>query len=250
MQYLTPADLLAKGLNLEMPDGYEMQQLPPGTTCAITGQPITQGYPVRKMVTDATAEFLDAFRGGVDGYVSELAGRCLKNADPRKGNPTARSFFFFENGPYHSPLISRESAQKQGRACWSDLVREVWPERQGQICLVLVTTDNKKRLWIRARVGALGGKTPVMLYDAELALNEVRLIDWPKLLECLNIVEDVYTAGFGKDAIREGLFSSAKGLKENGFTMTRELENTLKSWRSAPEFLMAVLIAQKKEVTQ
>lgn len=246
-RYLTPADLLMAGLNLRMPDGYHLDSCPPGTHCAITGQPISFGYRAQDMTGEATAEFLDCFRGGVHGWVSEAAGRCFKNADPRKGNPTSRSFLIFHNGPCWTPLISREAATEQGRGCWSDLIREVWPARQGQICLALITTDTKKRLWPRARVGALGCRTPVMLYDGELAINEVRMIDWPRLIECLDAVEEVYSAGFSKDSIQEGLFGNAKAVKENGFARTRFLENWLKPWRETPEFLMALLVAQKRE---
>jgi hypothetical protein len=246
-QYLTPADLLAAGLDLRMPEGYKPEPCPPGTHCAITGQPIIEGYRVHDMTGEATAEFLDCFRGGVHGWVSEAAGRCFKNADPRKGNPTSKSFLMFHEGPCHVPLINREAAREQGRACWSDLVWEIWPAMQGRICLIIITTDTKKRLWIRARVGALGCRTPVLLYDGELALNEVRMIDWPRLIECLALVEEVYSAGFSKDSIRECLFGNAKAVKEAGFAHARFMENSLKYWRETPEFLMALLVAQKKE---
>lgn len=59
--YLTPADLLAEGLALPAL-ATPPQPVPERTCCAITGQPITQGYPVADMVTGATAEFLDCFR--------------------------------------------------------------------------------------------------------------------------------------------------------------------------------------------
>lgn len=126
--YLTPADLLAEGLALPAL-ATPPQPVPERTCCAITGQPITQGYPVADMVTGATAEFLDCFRGGLAGWVSEAAGRCFKSANPRLGNPCARSHLIFAGGPAYMPLIARESAARQGRRCWSDLVREVWPEQ-------------------------------------------------------------------------------------------------------------------------
>jgi len=246
-KYLTPADLIAEGLGLSLAEGLAAEEVPVGTTCAITGQPITHGFRVADMVTDATAEFLDCFRGGVHGWVSENAARCFKNADPRRGNPTARSFLIFEDGPCYVPLINREAAKEQGRACWSDLVRGVWPEYQGRTCLAIITTDTKKRLWIRARVGALGCRTPALLYDSELALNEIRMIDWRALLDCLDLVEEVYTHGFGKEAIIENLFGGATAAKALGFLETSELERRLGAWRSRSEFPMAVLIAQKKE---
>lgn len=245
--YPTPADLIAEGLGLSLSDGLQAEEVPAGTTCAITGQPIARGFRVADMVTDATAEFLDCFRGGVHGWVSENAARCFKNADPKKGNPTARSFLIFQGGPCYVPLINRAAAREQGRPCWSDLVREVWPERRGQICLAILTTDTKKRLWPRARVGALGSKTPVLLYDGEMALNEVRLIDWEALVDCLELVEEIYTCGFGKEAIAEGLFFNMTVAMKVGIDFTLRLEKRLVSWRARPEFAMALLIAQRKE---
>ena len=243
---LTPADLLARGLDLP-PLPTLPGDVPLGTCCAITGQPISVGYPVGDMVTGATAEFLDCFRGGVSGWVSESAARCFKNADPRHGNPTARSILAFEDGVCWMPLIARKSAQEQGRAAWSDLVREVWPARQGQQCLILLTTDTKKRIWIRARVGALGSRTPIMCYDSGSGLNEVRLIDWEALIKCLNLVEEVYTRGFPKVVIADHLVGAWKTVQEVGMSETRRLEANIKSWRLRLEFRVALLIAQKHE---
>ncbi len=244
--YNTPADLLVRGLALP-PLPQEPQTVLAGTCCAITGQPITAGYPVADMVTGATAEFLDCFRGGVDGWVSEAAARCFKSADPRSGNPCARSHLVFADGTYYGPLISRESAQVQGRACWSDLVRGIWPARQGEQCLIVLTTDTKKRLWIRARVGALGSRTPVLVYDAGMALDQVRLLDWPALLDCLDLVEEVYSGGFPKQAIIDSLYGLTKAIEQVGLAQTRAWERLLNVCRPRAEFAVAVLIAQKRE---
>jgi hypothetical protein len=250
MTFLTPADLLATGLQLPALDMTPVE-VPEGVTCAITGQPIAVGYPVADMVTKATAEFLDCFRGGVDGWVSEAAARCFKSANPRVGNPCARSHLVFADGTYYMPFISRDSAAKsEDRPCWSDLVREVWPERAGQQCLIMLTTDTKKRLWIRARVGCLGSQTAMLVYDSGSALNEVRLIDWPRLIDCLDIIEAIYTAGFSKAAIGESLYGQTKAIGEVGIRQAREWENQLRGWRPRPEFAVALLIAQKQEQEQ
>jgi hypothetical protein len=153
----------------------------------------------------------------------------------------------FEDGTYHHPLISATSAVAQGRPCWSQLVRDVWPERRGQPVIIILTTDMKKRLWINARVGALGRSTPMLIYDNGYCLNEVRYLSWPKLIECLDFVEDVYTRGFPKPAIQVSLYSASKAVKELGLAATRRLENELANWRTRPEFLPALLIAQKWE---
>lgn len=245
--FLTPADLLARGLglpSLEKPP----RPTPPRTVCAITGQPIALGYPVSQMVTEATAEFLDCFRGGVDGWVSEAAARCFKSADPRKGNPCARSVLAFADGSLWQPLIAREQALEQGRPCWSDLARSVWPERAGQQMLAILTTDTKKRLWIRARVGSLGHRTPLLYYDGKTAGNEVLLLDWPSLLECLALIEEVYSQNFPKQAMAESLYGFTKAVNVIGFAQTRAYERQLALWRERPEFRPALLMAQKAPI--
>ncbi len=244
--YLTPADLLARGLALQ-PVAERAVDLPPGTCCTITGQPIGRGYRVADMVTGATAEFLDCFRGGVHGHVSEAAARCFRSANPRTGNPCARALLIFEDGTAFGPLINRSSALAQGRPCWSDLVRAVWPERQGQRCLAILTTDTKKRLWIRARVGALGPRTPILYYDGKMAGNEVLLVDWPALLSALHLVEQVYQIGFPKATIADGLYAAGKVAQAVGLAEVRRHERALAPWRGTAEFRVALLIGQRQE---
>lgn len=279
----TPADLLAQGLRLPLlPE--PPRPIPGGGWCAITGQPLTAGYRVADVTSTATAEFLDTFHGDAHGWVSENAARCYKNADPRQGNPTAKSFFIFPDGPAEQPLLDRDAeaharealakaqaklaaagpeddreklekavaaAEKrilavQGRPCWSDLVRQVWPVHQGKICLVLLTTDTKKRLWPRARVGALGAKTPVYLHDG--ALSRVEFINWPGLLRVLDLVEEVYAAGFSKSYLRAGLYGATQALAQVGYRQMASWEQALYGLRPLAEFQMALLIAQKKEI--
>jgi hypothetical protein len=244
--YETPADYIARGLGIA-PLAMPPTAVPDGTRCAISGKPIAAGYPVSFLVTDATSEFLDMFRGGLFGYVSDEAARCWKLSDPRLGNPTARAFLIFGDGICYMPMISRESARAQGRPCWSELVREVWRERARQRMVCILTTDQKKRLWPRARVGALGNRTPVLLYDAGLSLNETALIDWPVMLDCLAAIEEAYGVGFSKAAIRESLYENANIMREFGFIPTRNIERRLRERRGRREFDMALLIAQKQE---
>ena len=244
MSDFAPADFLARGLGLG-PLSEPPVAVPVGTCCAITGQSLIAGYPVADMVTDTTNEFLDCFRGGVGGWVSENAARCFKNASPRDGNPTARAVMVFEDGTYFNPLISLASAVAQGRPCWSRLVREVWQTHCAQRVLIILTTDMKRRLWIRARIGALGPQTPVLYYDSETAGNEVLLINWPRLLECLDLVEEVYVAGFPKAAIRESLYSTTRAIEQVGWVGMRQYERAVAPWRGTPEFQVACLIAQK-----
>ncbi len=244
MPYLTPADLLSAGLNLPALD-IPPVTVPAGMHCSITGQPIAAGYRVADMVTEATAEYLDCFRGGTEGWVSEAAARCFKAANPRKGNLVARSVLVFDGEPAHLPLIDHIEAHKQDRPCWSELVRQVWPSYAGRHCLIILTTDTKKRLWIRARVGALGPMTPALYYDGKTAGNQVLMLDWPKMIDCLDLIEVIYALGFPKAAISENLLLVYTIAVRIGITKTLAWEEELVSWRERPEFQFALLIAQK-----
>ncbi len=240
---MTVPDLLVRGLDLPPVDTTEPVAVPAGTTCAITGQSIVEGYPIQTLCSDATAEYLDTFRGQPCGYLGEAASRAF-----RWQRQTSLAAMIFADGTCYRPLISRTSAaQDPARPCWSDLVRAVWPERRGEECLILLTTEMKKRLWPRARAGVLGSATALYLYDASYSVAESRVVDWPALLECLGLVEEVYTAGFVKDRIRHGLWSYHRMVEEVGIAQSACWERALAGWRARPEFLSALLIAQKQE---
>lgn len=238
--------LLASGLRLP-PLPEPPIPVPPGTVCATSGEPLAHGYPVERVVTDATGEFLDTFHGDVHGWVSDSAARCYTSADPRRGNPCARSVLAFADGTLHSPLIAREAARAQNRACWSQLVRDVWPDRAGQVMLAIITTDTKKRLWMHARTGVLGERTPIFCYDPETALHGIRYISWPRLITCLDCVEEIYSAGFPKQALRVSLYTAGKIAQTVGLSTTRRMEAALSAWRSSQEFAIALLMAQREE---
>lgn len=259
-EFRSAAEMLVAGLSLppasDAKGPVPPTACPPGTRCAISGRAITEGYPVASIVASETSEMMDCFRGGMDGWVSEPVARAFKSANPRAGNPCAKSTVVLSAGDggvrCWQPLIARESAEKQGRACWSDLVREVWPGERGAPCLMILTTNTKRRLWPWARSGALGDRTPVLYFDNDTDGFQVLRIGWPRLIDCLDLVEEAYGAGFTKAQIRGSLYAGSaaiEALGEGGLARTRDWERALDGWRSTPEFRMAALIAQKPRET-
>lgn len=241
----TPAEMLVRGLGL-IYEREKPEPVPTGSLCIVCGGPLTEGYAANRIISEATTEYLDQFRGNPSGMLCRACATCYKNNAPKAGMPTSRTCMAFADGTYWNPLIARGPAGEQGRACWSDLVRAVWPERAGQECLVILTTDQKKRLWPRARVGALGTATPVYLHDGELGASGVFLVNWPRLLGVLDAVETIYTAGFVKVAIRSNLYANSNVVREVGIAQTAEWERSLRGLRGSVEFDMATLIAQRK----
>lgn len=233
MEILTAARLLARG-----------HDLPPVTKKR--AKPVGGGYRMNDLLTSATSEVLDTFRGQLHAVVSDDFARVFCSANPRTGNPCAGNQLIFEDGTAWRPFINRESATDE-RPCWSDLVRSIWPVRRGEQCLILVVDDFKKRLWPYARAGVLGSQTPVFLHDYTWhGVETVETVDWPRLLACLDLVEDIYTLGWPKTAIRDSLISHLPLVQELGATRVMELEHGLAAWRGRAEFRVALMIAQRR----
>jgi hypothetical protein len=231
---MTVADFLVCGLGLELPPELD-------TGCAITGEHITEGIPWGRVIPSSTGEYLDLLHGMALPYMSLSAAAAFK------GSWNMGSRLIFEDGTHYHPLISAESAATDGgRPCWSDLVHQVWPARQGQRCVCIVTDDFKKKIWPRATVGALGGNTPVYLLDAKRHVSRNLSVNWPTLIATLDFVEKVYVAGFNKRAITDGLLSDYKSFSADPRT-AMDFEQRLTALRPTPEFAVSVLIAQKKE---
>lgn len=239
---MTVADFLVKGMNLPL------LEKPPKIVnhtkrgnCVITGLPITHGYEIWDVVPDSAGEFLDLLPNGVNGCISETAARAIK------GTWNLGSRIIFDDGTHYHPLIARD--KKGERPCWSDLARQLWQERRSQSVLMILTTDVKKRVWHKARIGVLGSATPVMIYDvADSGLSSVQVIDWAVLLEILDVVENIYSMGFSKNGIRYSLLREWSRVQSLGTRQVIELDNQLKPLREKTEFAMAVLISQKKEI--
>ena len=233
---MTPSDLLVSGLKLPPLEAALIYC--EGAVDAMFGTPIEYGYPVQSITTDATNEYLDTFRGQPCGYVSDNTARAFKTWN-------LGSVLIFEDGTCYKPMISRESAMTQSRACWSDLVHAIWRKKQGQNCLCILTTDTKKRLWPRARIGPIGAATPVYLHDGDSNLSECVSLDWGDWAETLATVEAVYTLGWSKSAIRLGLTVDWKRAQLHGLSHTAALERDLAAQRARRDFLPALLIAQR-----
>lgn len=234
---MTVAEYLVNGLKIPPLDE---PAKPINSVCAMTGVQITHGYPIWDIVPHESGEFLDFLPNGVNGYISETAARAIK------GTWNLGSRIIFANGDHYHPLIARD---KNGeRPCWSDLARQLWMERRGQSVLMILTTDFKKRVWHRSRIGVLGSATPVMIHDvADSGISSVQIIDWAVLLETLDVVENIYSMGFSKNGIRHSLLREWNRVQSFGARHVIELDNQLKPLREKTEFTMAVIIAQKKE---
>lgn len=280
-----PADFLWGGIALNE-KGVNVVDVPPGTQCRVSGQPIARGVSVQEVVTSASAEFLDQFRGEMFGYVSEAAGRCYKSAAPSEkhamratgrlvANPCAKSHLACELADgtfeYLSPAFDPVTAVANETVSWSAAVREVWPRWEGRNVFILITPDFKRRLWPYARAGVMGAHTPVYILNKGYNLDGQFHLNWPRLIALLDTVERLYHLGYTKDALLKGLLTSTPGtLEKVGAALVGEKpksekpaaykqrtrtagqnhafreEATLRPLRSELEYTVAVMIAARE----
>lgn len=236
---MNAARFLVCGLKAKLPEKLEPYIERVSATCAITGDRITEGIQWRRAIPKSTSEYLDLLNGATSKYISIDAATAFA------ASWNLGSRLIFENGDAYHPLISSASAQKSSRVCWRDIIRKIWPQRRGQQCLIIVAGDFKKRVWPRARVGPLGEYTPVFLLDPVRHIACNVFVNWPRLIKTLDLIEDIYTIGFNKNAIAEGLYMQYEQF-EKAPTATLEYEKQLKQYRSVDEFSIALLVAQKR----
>lgn len=231
---IQPSALLATAVHAKEPPTKHLQVFDPPRRCALTGAEITEGYAAMDILPKVFSQYTKTFSDPT-GIVSRDVATCFAN----DWNLGCR--MIFEDGTHFHPLINKEQADKQGRPCFSEAVRAVWPEKKGQACLIIITSDVKKRIWPIARPGVLGDKTPVTVLAPEWGLEECLYLAWEELLSVLDDIESLYAEGFNKDAIAHSLFTSPKA-----FTVAAvgAKEDCIARRRALPSFYPALTIAQ------
>ena len=75
-------------------------------------------------------------------------------------------------------------------------------------------------------------------------------IDALRMIECLDLVEIIYNAGFSKRAIADSLLRgiTLKSFEQDAAQII-QYDAALQPWRGTDEFLIALFIAQKSEET-
>ena len=227
---------LVRAMGYTLDEKYKIE--PYDGYCAITGERITEGVKTKSIVSTTVGEYLDLLPGGIHGYLSVDAATVYKNT----WNWGSR--LIFEDANYH-PLISSTSASKTERSSWSQLIRDAWQKHRDERCVALVATDFKKRVWQRCKLGVLGKHTPVYVYAPEFDTARLVYVDWERLVEVLDSVEEIYSLGYSKYQLQYSLLDNFKLFEEDpsGCIAT---ENDLQKLRGTPEFIIALIAAQKE----
>ena len=193
--------------------------------CAFSGERIVEGYPLKAVISTATAEISDTFR-----YPSEFVSAYF--AELFRAQALLRGNLLFLQDALLQPMISATSAATQSRPCWRDLVMGDLPIES--TTLAVVTDESKRRLWTHARTSVFGdywrpflnasvvkaGKT----YKAPLVSRSL-VVNVFRLRECLKTVEAVQSHGFTKRGIYEGILDETERLRLSGC-------DVLSNWRT------------------
>lgn len=249
---ITFPELVANAFDLPAPKAATMPT--DGERCVITGEPLTEGCRVADVLSATHGEFLETLNGNPHGYMSVAAATCWGASNPKSPHPLStlcsRSFAVFGDTGY-MPLISRESACKQERPCWADLVYDVWEHHRGEPCAIVLSTDTKKRVWPMARAGILGHATPALVYNSDQNVHRVITINWPIMLDALTEVSAMYEAGFAKQCLGAGLFRQMAVCESAGIPRALAWERRLEQLRTEEYWPFVYLIVQRQlEITE
>lgn len=218
-------------------------RLQPPVTCAFTGNLITEGYPLKTVVTSSTSEVSDTFRYSSE-YVSVETAELFRAQRLLRGN-----LLFLENQLLR-PMISLESATNQNRPCWRNLIYEL---PIGTPTLAIFTDESKRRLWHQTHVSDFGEQWHPFLNGHPVKTKTFKApplcrslqVNVLHLRPLLRTVETAQQLGFSKLGIFEGLYSESNIAETVGYPETKSIETELSQWRDRDEFRLALLIAQK-----
>lgn len=177
------------------------------------------------------------------GWIGCEAAACMKASKILRGNLCAlpsRGIF---------PFIAEISAT-QDRPTWAAILKTL-PE--GTPSIMIFTDESKRRLWPFTRISDYGEQwRPYLNTGTSCPANISRELRVSRsyFLTCLQTVEDIYSHGFSKYALLEGLLdiSSSKAIKTHSIEYVMQHEKELKPWRGSDELLLAVFVAQKHDI--
>jgi hypothetical protein len=208
--------------------------------CAISGEHITSGIPIVKLVTGATNQPHEIFRVANTQHVSVESARLFKNMRGGGSGGMVGNLLATPAGG-DKPMVSRESAIKANRRCWMDILNEIEP---GTPTVAIFSTDTKRRLWLLAELSIVGHAWRVYLHEGETSRNLT--VDIYRLRKCLALLEQIYSIGFSKIAMRESLYDLAAMRKARiSYRDVARLESDLNQWRGTDEFLLSLFVVQK-----
>ena len=202
----------------------------PNTVCAFSGEPITEGVKLAKVIKPATSNLADTFRYASE-FVSVATAKCFAASRELRGN------LFITDTGIEKPMISAKSAAKANRRAWRDLITDYLDNPTPAV--LILTDESKRRLWIDA---AVSEGNPLQMFVNNTEISRTLKLDAEMLITALKRVQDCLQAGFSKQAIRTSLFTHRDGTLKIGLIETRLKENIFVQLRKHTEFSVATMI--------
>ena len=206
-----------------------------GVCCAFSGEPITEGVKLDKVIKPATANLLGTFRYPSE-YASVAVAKCFKASRELRGN------LFIDADGIQAPMISAKSAKAKDRPAWRDLITAYL--EQPRPAVLILTDESKRRLWCDAAVSDVDTSAypQIQMFVNNPDMSCTLKLDAINLRQSLTLVQECLRAGFSKQAIRTSLFTHRESLLKIGIKETRLTENACAELRGTREFSVATMI--------
>lgn len=233
--------MLCEALDFPRPDNDpKLKRIGDFGKCGICGGTEGPFYRGQDLCSLSNAVFLEVFHG-IDTPLCVYCTSLYKAQNPRTNNNGSKAMCVID-GKGGFPVIARDSAAKFDRPCWTDIVKEA---PIGTPCVIILSTNTKKRVWPIAAEGFIGNNTPVTISDNDLKLNTTIFIDWVDMLKDLQIVEGFIDRGLTKTALFYTLINTLKfpdGWDANSILEAEAVMSKIRAKKHAP---FVQLIAQK-----
>jgi hypothetical protein len=215
-----------------------------GAVCALTGRPIEPAkgaVPKAGAISSNMGNVVDFLKAPDSEWLSHSAALIL--SQPKKWH---RNMAAVQGvGVLWPTLAVDATTPTQERPLWREVVRDLATRYQGRQAVIVYTSDPKSRIWPRARITSVGNKTLVYAYDPDLNLSSLLSLDVAEWWRQIQFVEELLEMGFGKFAIRDGLFAKLDQAQKRGLAATSNMEKRLQQIRPTQEFLLAWSIARQ-----
>jgi len=229
-------------------DDYEV---PEGTMCAITGEPLSVGVEANSLLTSASSAPHEIFPNDTSEYVSWEAAQCYKYfRGGLTGNLLARDRDWKKHLPEgHKPMVSTSSARRKDRPNWQKLLYGTDPHaslKPGDTTVAIFTEEFQRRLWLDATMSTVGPHWKPHLFSG--STRRTLEVSFEDLREVLALCEYVYTLGFTKQQLQSSLVGaqSKMGLLTTlGLPRVKVLDNALAEWRDTDELKLAAFCCQR-----
>jgi len=229
----------------------EKVELPAGRTCAITGEQISRGVAADDLLTNASSAPHEIFPNDTSAQVSWEAAQCYKYfRGGLTGNLLARNRDWKEHLPTgHKPMVSTSSARRKDRPNWQKLLYGTDPHatlKPSDQTIAIFTEEFQRRLWLKAEMSTVGEHWKPYLFNG--STRRSLEVSFPRLREVLALCEHVYSLGFTKQQIRQGLLGAQSKmtlLTTLGPRRVKAFDDTLAEWRGTDELRLAVFCCQR-----